>query len=80
MAVASTLNTNAARVGAAPKAKSGLFAGLSKRVDHWLEQYREKRALAEAAAELGAMSDRELYDLGLSRGQIHQAVQYGLPK
>ncbi len=43
---------------------------------HYAE-YRLRRELAQAEAELRAFSDAALADIGLSRGEIHDAVWYG---
>jgi len=60
-------------------------------VKHWpwreeqLEKATEQPAKADSAEirnaikELSAMSDRELWDMGIHRGSIRQAVEAGMP-
>jgi uncharacterized protein YjiS (DUF1127 family) len=47
---------------------------LIQRVVHWA---RERIALYRAESELNHMSDAELSDIGLTRGEIHMAVRRG---
>jgi len=48
--------------------KGGLAAWLSRQVSAFVAWRRE----SEAAAELSAMSDRELLDIGLNRGDVRR--------
>jgi uncharacterized protein YjiS (DUF1127 family) len=48
--------------------KDGLAAWLSRQVSAFVTWRRE----SEAAAELSAMSDRELLDIGLNRGDVRR--------
>ncbi len=45
-----------------------------QRVVHWV---RERIELRRAESELNHMSDVELSDIGLTRGEIHNAVRRG---
>ncbi len=45
-----------------------------QRVVHWV---RERIELRRAESELNHMSDAELSDIGLTRGEIHNAVRRG---
>jgi uncharacterized protein YjiS (DUF1127 family) len=49
---------------------------MAHRLDAWLE--RRRPAIA-AAHELDAMSERELRDIGLTRGDIESVVRRGSP-
>lgn len=51
---------------------SALFRGLRKVLSHWL-------ARRETISKLNSLSDRELADIGLSRGGIPAAAQASLP-
>jgi uncharacterized protein YjiS (DUF1127 family) len=42
-----------------------------------LSSLRQWRLARETARELAALSDRELSDIGLSRGDISQVARYG---
>ncbi|WP_082860746.1 DUF1127 domain-containing protein [Azospirillum humicireducens] len=44
------------------------------RIVHWV---RERMELRRAESELNHMSDAELSDIGLTRGEIHNAVRRG---
>lgn len=41
----------------------------------WLDRFHEWRAVRTAEAELFALSDRDLKDIGLTRRDIHAAVR-----
>ncbi|PWC33143.1 DUF1127 domain-containing protein [Azospirillum sp. TSO35-2] len=45
-----------------------------QRIVHW---FRERADLRQAEYELTNMSDAELSDIGLTRGEIHAAVRCG---
>ena len=47
---------------------------LFQRVVHW---FKERADLYRAEFELNHMSDMELADVGLTRGDIHNAVRHG---
>jgi uncharacterized protein YjiS (DUF1127 family) len=53
---------------AEPTRRNGFTSWLAARV----AAYRNWRANARALAELGNMSDRELFDVGLNRGDIER--------
>jgi len=43
----------------------------------WWRERAERRARLRGAAELAALSDRDLWDIGLSRCEIQSVVQHG---
>ncbi|MBP2231401.1 uncharacterized protein YjiS (DUF1127 family) [Azospirillum agricola] len=49
-------------------------SSLFQRVVHWV---KERADLYRAEYELNHMSDMELADVGLTRGDIHNAVRHG---
>ena len=49
----------------------------SQKLDSWLEA---RRLAADARRDLSEMSDRELRDIGLDRGDIAAVVQGGSPR
>jgi uncharacterized protein YjiS (DUF1127 family) len=51
-----------------PVRKHGFASWIAARV----ATYRNWRENARALAELGSMSDRELFDVGLTRGDLHR--------
>jgi uncharacterized protein YjiS (DUF1127 family) len=51
--------------------------GWAGTVTHWLAAYMAWRIERRATALLRAMSDRELRDIGLTRGEIEAAVREG---
>ncbi|EWY42359.1 hypothetical protein N825_20055 [Skermanella stibiiresistens SB22] len=52
-----------------------MLRGLFTRAPH--DDGSEASGYDKAERELNAMTDRELRDLGLSRGDIHHAVRFG---
>ena len=54
------------------------LAALRRRVGAAIVAYAEARGRAAAVRHLQQLSDRSLYDIGLERGQIRDAV-YGKP-
>jgi uncharacterized protein YjiS (DUF1127 family) len=56
----------------------GPLAGLFGRVAHLLEAWHETRARAAAMDELARLSDTELSDIGLCRGDIPHLFRGGL--
>jgi uncharacterized protein YjiS (DUF1127 family) len=48
-------------------AASGTFGRLLHRIGHW---FVEQRRYQETLSELGSLTDRELDDIGLTRGDI----------
>jgi len=55
-----------------------MLAAAATAVKGWYCAYITWRLQRGAIAHLGALSDRELGDIGLSRGQIANAVKTGL--
>ncbi len=51
-----------------------LLETIRRSVKQAIAQYRHRNACRRAEAELMEMSDRELADLGITRGEIHQKV------
>ena len=48
--------------------------GLAERADRVLTGYRVRRDRARVESELSALSDRELLDIGLNRGDVGQRL------
>jgi uncharacterized protein YjiS (DUF1127 family) len=55
----------------------GLTARFGAALIRWWRAQAERRARLRGAAELGALSDRELWDIGLRRCEIDSAVRHG---
>ncbi len=51
-----------------PRRRRGTFSRLLRGLADWVAAIRERQAVLD---QLSAMSDRDLADIGLSRGQIH---------
>ena len=64
------------RLAAVLLALARRMGAAAKRLDGWLEA---RRIAAAARAELGAMSERELHDIGLTRADIHSVAHGGSP-
>lgn len=56
---------------------SDLFHSSWDWIVHQFKTFRHRRQLARAEAELRGFSDELLSDIGLSRGEIHDAVWNG---
>ncbi len=69
MAYSSMHSTSGELFGAGTKGST-----VFQRVVHWV---RERIELRRAESELNHMSDAELSDIGLTRGEIHNAVRRG---
>lgn len=69
MAYSSIHSTSVELFGAGTKGNT-----VFQRVVHWV---RERIELRRAESELNHMSDAELSDIGLTRGEIHNAVRRG---
>lgn len=65
MAYASTMST----------AEAGLSARLTQVLAHLAERRRQNAAYRQTLAELSAMSDRDLADIGLRRGMIDDVAR-----
>lgn len=53
------------------------MAGIPDDKPCWLRERLEVRRARFAEAELAAMSDADLRDIGIHRGDIHNAVRFG---
>ncbi len=60
-------------------ALSSAWAGIAARIANWWAGYMARRIEQAAIACLSAMTDRELRDIGLTRGEIATAVRRGWP-
>ncbi|MCK8465500.1 DUF1127 domain-containing protein [Aliiroseovarius sp. S1339] len=62
------------------QAPAGIVDRISARIAEWKEQFESQAQYRKTVRELGSLSDRELEDLGISRGSVrfvaHMAV-YG---
>ncbi len=65
------LGASAARSNAAD-ANLGLLGGIAMRLSGW---FGEQRRYRQTMNELSALSDRELEDIGVSRGDIENVAQ-----
>lgn len=61
-----------AHTAAAGSRQGGSAAGLFRRFGAWIEENRRYR---RTVAELSALTDRELDDIGLSRGDIEHVAR-----
>jgi hypothetical protein len=53
----------------------GLFEAVGRRVTSWDNAHRRRREVADAAAKLRGLGERELRDIGLHRGIINGCVR-----
>ena len=60
---------------AAGRGGSGWGEGLRTAFARWLERLREERRYRQAVRDLKALSDRELADIGIVRGQIREIAR-----
>jgi uncharacterized protein YjiS (DUF1127 family) len=56
---------------------TGIFGSLAAAAARWWSGYVDRRVERTAIALLQSMSDRQLKDIGLARGQIEYVVRHG---
>ena len=66
------LSASSSSRGSAADANLGLLGGIVMRLSGWLGEQRRYR---QTINELSALTDRELEDIGLSRGDIENVAQ-----
>jgi uncharacterized protein YjiS (DUF1127 family) len=71
------LRARRARADAYGRALGALWHGLRAAYSNRIRARRERLAHRRAVAELLALDDRSLHDLGLGRSSVHYAVDHG---
>lgn len=61
----------------AKRHSAGSFGNWTKMLWNWWEAYTRRRGYRMAATHLRSLSESQLKDIGLSRGEIEFAVRHG---
>lgn len=71
------MSTKTEMMGLRAGVLSYVFEGLGERVSKRLDALRERREQRRVADELSMLSDRELADIGVTRGDLHCGSAFG---